>query len=100
MSLDYAETEQKSGATKYVGRAIDRLDGTAKTTGQARFAAEHRYPDLAHAALVHATIARGRITAIDTEAARAVKGVIDVLTHENAPAMKPAPKVSLLDLSS
>jgi xanthine dehydrogenase YagR molybdenum-binding subunit len=100
MSIKYAETERATGASKYVGRAIDRLDGPAKTTGQARFAAEHQYPDLAHAALVHATIARGRITAIDTAEARAVHGVIDVLTHENAPAMKPAPKMSFLNLSS
>ncbi|MGI5286081.1 xanthine dehydrogenase family protein molybdopterin-binding subunit [Nonomuraea polychroma] len=84
----------------YVGRPVDRLDGPAKTTGEARYAAEHHYPDLAYAALVHATIARGRITAIDTAAARAVPGVIEVLTHENAPAMKPAPKVSMLNLSS
>ncbi|MEV0231036.1 xanthine dehydrogenase family protein molybdopterin-binding subunit [Nonomuraea sp. NPDC050786] len=85
---------------KYVGRPVDRLDGRAKTTGQARYAAEHPYPDLAHAALVHATIPRGRITAIDTEAARAVKGVIDVLTHENAPTMKPPPAQSLLNPST
>ncbi|GAA5039093.1 xanthine dehydrogenase family protein molybdopterin-binding subunit [Actinopolymorpha pittospori] len=100
MSIKEAETERTTGATKYVGRAVDRLDGPAKTTGQARFAAEHPYPDLAYAALVHANIARGRITAIDTAAARAVQGVIEVLTHENAPAMNPAPKVSLLDISS
>ncbi|MFC4119067.1 xanthine dehydrogenase family protein molybdopterin-binding subunit [Nonomuraea zeae] len=99
MTTKYAETEQQTGA-KYVGRPVDRLDGRAKTTGEARFAAEHRYPGLAHAALVHATIARGRITGVDTEAARAVPGVIEVLTHENAPAMKPAPAVSLLNLSS
>ncbi|TMR16556.1 xanthine dehydrogenase family protein molybdopterin-binding subunit [Nonomuraea turkmeniaca] len=85
---------------KYVGRPVDRLDGPAKTTGEARYAAEHHYPDLAYAALVHATIARGRITAMDTAAARAVPGVIEILTHENAPAMKPAPKVSLLDIST
>ncbi|MFI7705860.1 xanthine dehydrogenase family protein molybdopterin-binding subunit [Nonomuraea sp. NPDC049480] len=93
------EIERETG-TKYVGRPIDRLDGRAKTTGEARYAAEHRYPNLAYAALVHATIARGRITAIDTAAARAVPGVIDVLTHENAPAMKPPPKFSFLNLSS
>lgn len=89
------EIERQAGR-KYVGRPIDRLDSRAKTTGEARYAAEHHYPNLAYAALVHATIARGRITAIDTAAARAVPGVIEVLTHENAPAMKP-PKVSLLD---
>ena len=77
-----------------------RLDGPAKTTGEARFSAEHAYPDLAYAALVHSTIARGRITAIDTTLARAVVGVVTVLTHENAPAMNPAGKMSLLDPSS
>jgi xanthine dehydrogenase YagR molybdenum-binding subunit len=100
MSTTYVESERTTGTTKYVGRAVDRVDGLAKATGQARFAAEYPYPDLAHAALVHATIARGRITAIDTAAARALHGVIDVLTHENAPAMKPAPKMSFLNLSS
>ncbi|MEU4514061.1 xanthine dehydrogenase family protein molybdopterin-binding subunit [Nonomuraea wenchangensis] len=100
MSIKYAETEPATGTSKYVGQGVDRRDGPAKTTGQARFAAEFPYPDLAYAALVHATIARGRIIALDTAAARAVRGVIDVLTHENAPAMKPAPKMSFLDLSS
>ncbi|WP_043623999.1 xanthine dehydrogenase family protein molybdopterin-binding subunit [Nonomuraea candida] len=101
MSVSQAEaTERATGTEKYVGRAVDRVDGPAKTTGRARFAAEHPYPGLAHAALVHATVARARITAIDTEAARAVPGVIDVLTHENTPPMKPPPKVSFLDLST
>ncbi|TMR89922.1 xanthine dehydrogenase family protein molybdopterin-binding subunit [Nonomuraea basaltis] len=93
------ETERKA-ATKYVGQRVDRLDSRAKTTGEARFAAEHSYPGLAYAALVHATIPRGRIIAIETAAARAVPGVIAVLTHENAPAMKPAPKASMLDVST
>ncbi|MGV9361288.1 xanthine dehydrogenase family protein molybdopterin-binding subunit [Amycolatopsis sp. NPDC003731] len=83
-----------------VGRPIDRVDGTAKTTGAARFSAEYPLPDLAHAALVHSTISRGRITAIGTEAAAAVPGVVAVLTHLNAPPLKPAPKVSPLDLST
>ena len=84
----------------YVGRSIARLDGLAKTTGQARFAAEHQYPGLAYAALVYASIARGRITAIDATRARAVQGVVEILTHENAPAMAPPGKMSLLDPSS
>ena len=102
MSIGQAGTAAAAApaVTPYVGRAVARLDGPAKTTGQARFAAEHAYPDLAYAALVHATIARGRVTDIDTAAARAVEGVIDVLTHENAPAMNPPGKVSLLNLSS
>ncbi|GAA2113601.1 xanthine dehydrogenase family protein molybdopterin-binding subunit [Actinomadura alba] len=83
-----------------VGRPVDRLDGTPKTTGAARYSAEYPYPGIAYAALVHATIARGRITGIDTASASAVAGVLTVITHENAPAMKPPPKVSMLNLSS
>jgi xanthine dehydrogenase YagR molybdenum-binding subunit len=85
-----AVAEPTTGGDRYVGRAVERRDGVAKVTGQARFAAEYHYPGLTYAALVHAGIARGRITAIDPAAALAVPGVIDVLTHENAPAMKPA----------
>lgn len=83
-----------------VGSPVDRLDGTAKTTGAARFSAEYPYPDLAHAALVHATVSRGRITAVDTRDAAAVGGVLAVITHENAPALKPPPERSMLDLST
>ncbi|MFD0663615.1 xanthine dehydrogenase family protein molybdopterin-binding subunit [Thermocatellispora tengchongensis] len=83
-----------------IGRPLDRVDGRVKTTGAARFAAEHPYPGLAHAALVPATISRGRITTLHTGEASAVPGVIAVLTHLNAPELKPAPKVTPLRLSS
>src|SRR6266487_142593 len=86
--------------SRLVGKPIDRVDGPAKTTGAARFPAEYPYPDLAHAELVYATISRGRITTIDTAAASAIPGVITVITHQNAPAMKPPPRVNMLNLSS
>lgn len=99
MTIDDVQPETATGG-KYVGRSIARVDGPAKTTGRARFAAEYAYPDLAYAALVHSTIARGRIIRMDTEAARALDGVVVVLTHENAPAMKPAGTLSPFDASS
>jgi xanthine dehydrogenase YagR molybdenum-binding subunit len=92
-----ARPEAAGGA---VGKPVDRLDGTAKTTGAARYSAEYPYPDLAYAALVHATISRGRITRMDTTAAQAHPGVLAVITHQNAPAMKPPPKPSMMDLST
>ena len=83
-----------------VGRPIDRVDGTAKTTGAARFSAEYPYADLAHAALVYATVSRARITGIDTAAASAVDGVLSVITHLNAPPMKPPRPVNYMNLST
>ena len=38
---------------------------------------------------VQSTIARGRVVSIDTSAARALPGVIAVLSHENAPQLAP-----------
>jgi xanthine dehydrogenase YagR molybdenum-binding subunit len=83
-----------------VGRPVDRVDGIVKTSGAAQYSAEFPYPDIAHAALVHAGIARGRVSGIDTAAAEAVEGVLTVLTHRNAPRMAPPPKFSMLDLST
>ena len=74
----------------YIGTATSRVDGVAKVTGAAKYAAEFNIPGLAHGSVVSATIARGRITRIDTGAATAVKGVLAVLTHENRPSMASA----------
>lgn len=71
----------------YIGTATSRVDGRAKVTGAAKYAAEFNAPDLAFASVVSATIARGRIARIDTNAARRLSGVIDVLTHEHRPHM-------------
>ena len=71
----------------YIGTATSRVDGVAKVTGAAKYAAEFNVPGLAHGSVVSATIAKGRITRIDTSAAMGVEGVLSVLTHENRPPM-------------
>jgi len=52
-------------------------------------------PGPVQAALVHATIAAGTITTIDTARAQAAPGVLTVITHENAPAMRDGPMTQL-----
>jgi len=69
----------------YMGAPTSRIDGIAKVTGAAKYAGEFNVAGLAHACMVGATIAKGRIARIDTTAAKGVAGVIDVLTHENRP---------------
>jgi xanthine dehydrogenase YagR molybdenum-binding subunit len=71
-----------------IGTPVPRIDGVAKVTGLARYAAEHPAPDLAWGVVVCSTIAKGRITRIDTARARAVPGVLAVLSHENRPKMR------------
>lgn len=70
------------------GMAVSRVDGRAKVTGTAHYAAEIPAPDLVYGVVVSGTVARGRIKTIDLDAARAVPGVLDVLTHENRPKMR------------
>jgi xanthine dehydrogenase YagR molybdenum-binding subunit len=69
--------------TTHIGRAIDRVDGRLKVTGEARYAAEYNVAGLAHGHVVSSAIARGRIVAIDATRALAVPGVMHVFTHEN-----------------
>lgn len=70
---------------KIIGTGINRKDGLSKVTGAATYAAEHQIPNLVHGYLVTASIAKGRIKNIDTQAAAKAKGVIAVFTHKNAP---------------
>ena len=84
---------------RFLGQAYHRVDGEAKVTGRARFTAEYDFPNLAHAALVYSTIARGRIRSIDTERAKREPGVLEVLTHLNMPDMKAPPLVDFANLN-
>ncbi len=62
-----------------------RVDGRAKVTGTAKYIAEHRFPNMAYGYLVQSTIAKGKITKIDTSEAEKQPGVIKVLSHQNVP---------------
>jgi xanthine dehydrogenase YagR molybdenum-binding subunit len=71
---------------KVVGQPIDRIDGRLKTTGSATYAYEQNQaaPNAAYGYVVGAAIAKGRINAIDSTAARRAPGVLAVVTYENA----------------
>jgi xanthine dehydrogenase YagR molybdenum-binding subunit len=84
------EVQQSNSASKpmsYIGTPTSRVDGRAKVTGAAKYAAELNAPGLAHGSVVTSTIAKGRIARIDASRALGVAGVIEVLTHENRPPM-------------
>jgi xanthine dehydrogenase YagR molybdenum-binding subunit len=66
-----------------IGLPVVRRDATSKATGAARYAADYGHVGTAYAALTLSTVARGRITRVDTEAAEAVPGVQLVLTHRS-----------------
>ena len=72
-----------------MGQPIPRVDAVAKVTGRARYASDVPVARPAYAFLVLSTVGKGRITAIDDNAARAVPGVLDVMTYRNRPPVQP-----------
>lgn len=77
----------EASAAGHVGTATSRIDGVAKVTGAAKYAAEFFVPELLYGCVVNSTIAKGRIASIDTTRARAAPGVVNVFTHENRPSI-------------
>ncbi len=73
---------------RYIGKEMSRVDGVAKVTGKAKYAAEFHVPNLAYGFIVLGTVAKGTITAIDTREAEAAGGVVRVFTHLNAPKLQ------------
>jgi xanthine dehydrogenase YagR molybdenum-binding subunit len=67
-----------------IGDPLARVDGPAKVTGNAKFAAEFPVRGLAHATQMMSTIASGRIAAMDTAQPERAPGVIAVITPKNA----------------
>ena len=74
-----------------IGAPVTRIDGPLKVKGAAPFSAEFPLPEMLYAAVAFSTIARGRITSLDTAAAEAASGVKLVMTWKNAPKLKPTP---------
>src|SRR5581483_9548535 len=87
---------QEPDMAEVTGQPLSRIDGRLKVTGRAPYTAEHPVPHAAHGVLVMSTVAKGRITSIDTQAAERTPDVIAVLTHVNAPKLPddPGPKGS------
>src|SRR5262245_38573752 len=74
-----------------IGVRRRRVDGEAKVRRARRYAADLPVPDILHARLVLSSEAHARITGIDAEAARAVPGVVAVLTAADLPVSPDAP---------
>lgn len=71
-----------------MGQPVPRYDAAAKVTGRATYGADMPLDNPAYAFLVTSAIARGRINSFDLHDAKNVRGVIDIVTHENAPKLR------------
>jgi carbon-monoxide dehydrogenase large subunit len=67
-------------AGRFVGQAVRRREDPRLLTGQGVFVDDVVLPGLLHAAFVRSDLARARITGLDVDGARALPGVVAVLT--------------------
>jgi xanthine dehydrogenase YagR molybdenum-binding subunit len=71
-----------------MGKPEPRLDANLKVTGKARYGSDMPVRNPAFAYLVTSAIAKGTITGIDLNDAKAVPGVLEIFTHENTGDLK------------
>ncbi|MES0001340.1 xanthine dehydrogenase family protein molybdopterin-binding subunit [Mesorhizobium sp. M0051] len=63
------------------GEPVVRIDGRLKVTGQANYPADIATANVAYGALATSSIARGKVSKLHTDDARAVPGVLDIITY-------------------
>ena len=74
-----------------IGQPHTRRDGFLKVTGGARFAADNHPAGMLYAVLATSSIARGRVTHLDTAAAKAHPSVVDVMAPGHVPPLAQDP---------
>jgi aerobic carbon-monoxide dehydrogenase large subunit len=74
-------------AQRYTGASVNRSEDPRILTGRGRYVDDIKLPGMLHAAFVRSPLAHGRVLAVDAEAARALPGVIAVLTGADLAAM-------------
>ncbi|WP_085748272.1 aldehyde oxidoreductase molybdenum-binding subunit PaoC [Pseudomonas sp. R45(2017)] len=86
MKFDTPATTNPIDQLNVIGKPTDRIEGPLKTSGQAPYAYEQHeaVKNQAYGVVVGSAIAKGRITRIDLEAARAAPGVLTIVTAANA----------------
>jgi len=71
-----------------VGCPVPRPDARAKVTGQATYAADLYFEGMLHATVLRSQYPHARILRVDTSGAKALPGVVAVLTADEVPGAK------------
>ena len=71
-----------------IGRPLPKVDAWAKVVGETKYADDLFLPRMAYAKLLRSDHAHARIRSIDTTRARALPGVLEVLTAADLPRVK------------
>ena len=77
--------DTKVSAMRQVGKPLRRVDALGKTTGTTVYAADFEMPNMLHAKVFRSSEPSARIIGLDVSKARALDGVVCVLTAEDVP---------------
>src|SRR2546421_9243078 len=73
---------------RVIGQPLPKIDAWGKVTGETRYADDLVLPRLAHGKLLRSAHAHARIVSIDSARARALPGVLAVITGHDLPRVK------------
>src|ERR1700736_1967243 len=76
-------TAQEVPTRSPIGHDTPRIDGPSKVSGTAHYASDFHFPGLLYGVPVEATIAKGKITKLDTATEEKRPGVAGVLHRQN-----------------
>ena len=68
-----------------IGKPIAMIDAAGKTTGAGKYADDFKLPGMLVGKILHSPYPHARIVSIDTSRAKALEGVVAVVTGEDAP---------------
>src|SRR6201997_5311045 len=68
-----------------IGKPIAMIDAAGKTTGAGKYADDFKLPGMLIGKILHSPYPHARIVLIDTSRAKALEGVVAIVTGEDAP---------------
>src|ERR1700759_129759 len=87
--LTHAPAHLRHGSN--IGQPLTPPDGAPNVKGEATYAADTHPPGMLHAVMAVSSIARGRVTFLDVQAAKRHPGVVDVMTPTHKPPLADDP---------
>lgn len=72
-------------ALRHIGKPLPRIDAMGKVTGATKYAGDYVMPNMLHAKVLRAKYPSAKILRVDVSKARALAGVVCVLTADDLP---------------
>lgn len=70
---------------RHIGKPLPRIDAMGKVTGTTKYAGDYTMPNMLHAKVLRSKHASAKILSVDVSLARALPGVVAVLTAADLP---------------